>query len=480
MSLTEDRIREALSDRAGTPPMPPMTARVRRRVRARQAGLATTAGVVAVVAALLVVLGYGTVGRSWPRPSNTLDPAADGYTSALEDVPPHWPAVDIGDPANAYVPSLAGETGVTDGPTVLASGSVDGSTFTLYAYTLGRGAQATPCLGFVGFAAPGAPTRTAPDVSTCANAPAVPERQDVAFIGAGSSARSDIQANFGFVSRRVDVIYVWGGGRLGMFEMPKLESLRGWDVSPFFFVPAPDAGPLEVDARVRGGDLALAHAQICRPSNVAGTCRTAVHQDFPLSSPVDAPLPLPPGEWPRVTYGGDFEPYVDHEVNANGVVDPGVLGEKTVIAYGTVQGAPWSLVAYNSRSAQAPDGVSPSSDLWITGVGGGGTSLYDATPWEPNDLSMSYGWGSKPSFVDVTGIVTPRVASVRLELSDGTSRDLRLIDGPAGVNARYFVTFLPGGSTGRVVAFDSTGARLGQSCIRDASGTPPGGIPCGD
>jgi hypothetical protein len=476
MSRTEDRIREALAERAGLPPTTTMAPSVRRRVRLRQAGLAAALGSVAALAIAFAVFAYGTALTPRPDPTSTFDPAADGYTSPLEDVPPQWPAVDIRDPASAYVPSPNGEPNVTEGPVVLASGTVKGSSFTLYAYTLGRGADATPCLGFVGFAPAGQNTKAAPEAGTCANDPAVPQRQDVAFIGAGAAGVPGLEANFGFVSDRVDDIYVWGGGHLGMFEIPRLPRLDGWEASPFFFVPAPNAGPLEVSTRVNGGVVPLAHADICLPADVSGTCRTTVRQDLPISSPVDVPLPLAAGGWPRVTHGGDFEPYVDHEANVDGVVDPGVIGEKTVIAYGTVQGAPWSLVAYNIRYPGAPGDVSPANDLFVTGVGGSsGATLFETTPWSPNDLAAGRMHGDGEGFDSIDGIVSMRVDAVRLELSDGTVQDVMLIPGPPGVDARYFVLFIPHRAQGRLVALDAAGQEVEQMCLPDMAGVPPDG-----
>jgi hypothetical protein len=477
MRSTEEDIREALVTRAGTPVVGAMPAGARRRVRIRQTGVAAV--LTSFVAGVLAVafIAYGSVGRSNPVPGRTVDPAADGYASPLEDVPPHWPAVNIADPSTAYVPRL-NDPSVVAGPVVLASGSVDGSSFTLYGYTQRQGHSTTACLGFVGFAAPGSPTSTAPDMVTCADAPPVPRAGDVAFIGGGSADRRDLEANFGFVSRRVDVVAVWGGRSLGMFEIPPLERLHGWDVTPFFFVPSADAGPLEVDARVNGDTLELAHADICPPSNVSGTCRAQVHQDLPLSSLVDVPVPLAPGEWPVVTYGGDFEPYVDHEATAGGLVDPGVVGEKTVIAYGTVQGAPWSLVVYNARYPGAPGDVAPESQLFITGVGGSGGGLYQTQPWTPNDLGGGRMHGDDAGFDSIDGVVSSRVATVRLELSDGTVRQADLISGPDGVDARFFLMFVPAGSDGRVVALDGSGREIEQMCLRDMMGVPPGGDPC--
>ncbi len=80
MSLTEDRIRDALSARAGAPIAVPLPESARRRVRARQTGVAALLGSVAAGALALAVLAYGTVGALSPRPRSRVDPAADGYT----------------------------------------------------------------------------------------------------------------------------------------------------------------------------------------------------------------------------------------------------------------------------------------------------------------------------------------------------------------------------------------------------------------
>jgi len=431
---------------------------------------------IALVTTILVVAGVAVLRTLPPGPDRHMP--VDGYESPLEEVPPGWPGVEISDPRTAYLPSIQGGD-VIDGPVVLASGTVERSGFTLYAYTQGRRDAAVECLGFVGFPAKGASLSAAPDVVTCADAPAVPEQQDVAFIGTGSAARPDLEANFGFVSERVDKIYVVGGENLGGFEIPTLDGLDGWNVKPFLFVPSADAGGLEVDAVVGDGMvMPLAFADICHPSSVGGTCRTEVRQELPIDSPVDVPRPLAAGSWPEVTYGGDFEPYVDHEMSADGVLDPGVVGQKTVIAYGTVQAAPWSLVAYNSRDADAPDQLNPSNDLFVTGLGGSsGDALYVTEPWSPNDFSAGRMSGDV-GFDAIHGVVSPRIATVRLELDDGTVRELTLIPGPAGVSARYLVEFVPSIASGRLVAFDAAGSEVAQMCLRDMAAVSPGRDPC--
>jgi hypothetical protein len=86
--------------------------------------------------------------------------------------------------------------------------------------------------------------------------------------------------------------------------------------------------------------------------------------------------------------------------------------------------------------------------------------------------------GDDDRFDSIYGIVSTRVHAVRLELSDGTVDDVTLIPGPAGVDARYFVLFVPHRAQGRLVAFDAAGQEVEQMCLRDMMGVPPGGDPC--
>jgi hypothetical protein len=474
MNDLEQYVRVTLERAAGQPAtrfMPPGTV---RRVRLRTA---TFVSGVALLVAVSLVAGL-VLFDVLPRGSEG-DRPARGNDSPRREVPPGWPQVQLEDPGSAFLPSMS-DPGLTDGPVALVAGSVDGSAFTLFGYTLGAGADGTPCLGFVGFAPPGSPLEDH-FVGTCADEPAVPGDRDVAFIVAASPGRSDLEAVFGFASRRTDEVWVGAGGDLGSFPIELLPPLPVWDVTPFFFVPPADAGPLEALAVV-GSDrqvMPLAHADLCTPAAAGGgTCRPDVLQDLPLSSPVDVPVPLARGAWPVITFGGEFEPYVDHEADARGVVDPGVVGTKAVIAYGTVQGAPWSLVAYNVRLSGAPGGLDPSSQLFVVGLGGGGPALYETRPWSPNDLSASRGGADGVGFESVQGVVSLRVAAVRMELDDGTIREQRLIPGPDGVGAQYFVDFIPSGLTGRLVALDSDGTELEQMCLRDMAGLPPGGDPC--
>lgn len=461
-------VRAALERHAGRRPavfrMPrEVERRIRRRQRARLV-VAALGGVVATAACLIVILTIA--GRPGSMPS-----------TADIGVPPGWPLVRETPSGLAFVPAIEGD--VTDGPEVLASGTVEGTEFTVFAYTVGRDDDRAACVGFVSRPSVSSWDAVAPTLLCSIDPPPVPSARDVSLLGVAVADHPELVAHIGLTSDRVDQVMVWAGGNQGMSEIPQLDRLRRWEVRPVFFIPAEGAGPLEAFAEVGGGIMPLAHGDLCSPDG-GQPCRAPVVQDLPTTSPVRVPEPLDGGGWPEVTYGGDFEPYVDHEADAEGIVDPGVVGEKTVVAYGTVQGAPWSLVAYNLRDRDAPEGVNPAADLSVAGVGGStGGSLYETDPWRPNDLSarrMS-GDGSE-GFEILDGLVSMRVASVRLELDDGTVHDLTLLDGPPGVNARYFVEFIPAGVSGRLVALDPAGAEIVQMCLRDMFGLPPGGDPC--
>jgi hypothetical protein len=81
-------------------------------------------------------------------------------------------------------------------------------------------------------------------------------------------------------------------------------------------------------------------------------------------------------------------------------------------------------------------------------------------------------------FETLDGVASLRVATVRLELADGTVREETLIPGPEGVQARYFVDFIPAGVAGRLVALDAEGNEIEQMCLDDMFGVPAGGDPC--
>lgn len=463
-------VRTALERRAGSEPILRMPERTARRVRLRQVRTVGAIACLTALAVLATVVAFNTVPHG-----RTAVPTSDGYASPLEDVPPGWPTVDVHDPATGYVPTL-NDAGIVGVPRVLVFGTVDGSDFSLYGWTESIHGADQSCLGFAGLTGPGQPASAGPRSDYCTgDGDGVLQDSDLAVFGLQGSA-PNIVANFGFVSRRVAEIWA-GVDPQGFFQMPLIDGPNGWSASAFLFFPP--AGDGSIEAYSRGGfdgGTALANASVCSPGAGPGTCRPDVHQLVPLTGQTPPTLsPPPPGAWPDVTYGGDFAPYVDHEATSDGVVDPGVVGDKTPISWGTVQGVPWSLTAFAVRNADGWTGSAgpggqpgPAGQLFVGAdgaFGGGGVALYGTTPWEPTDFSMTgFGFGSGP-LTAYAGVVSNRVANVQFQLDEGQTREVELVPGPAGVDAKYFVLFTPNGATGTALAYASDGSELGRQAL---------------
>jgi hypothetical protein len=456
MNRLEDEVRDVLAHHAGPSEVRRMPPSVVGRVRAREA---LFVGKVAVVAAVALLAGL-LVLRSLPGGSRP-DPADDGFTSPLEDVPPGWPTVDVGDATLAYVLTLEGGS-VVDGPFVIATGTVDGAPFSFYGWT---DAEDGPCLGLLGPAVDDEALRGAAPAVVCAGSPpAVPADSDLVLAGTGGFGAPGLGADFGFVSDRVRGlragVQIGGPTEWTGLEVPLLERPEGWNVDPFLFFPPPGEGAVEAWA---AGDTLVAHADLCAVGG-ATSCAPASVQDVPISAD-DPPRPVPPapGRWPEVTFGGDFAPYVDHVIDENGVLDAEVVGEKVVVAYGTVQGVSWSLTAFNARGFDGSGEPVASGQIFLGSIGQFGGSDLGPSSARPGDLEVSgIGFGQLPAYV---GLVSSRVASVELRSADGEVRPIDLFDGPPGVDARYFVVWTPNGIAGRIVALDETGTMIGEKAL---------------
>jgi hypothetical protein len=464
MGVLEDRIRETLARHAGPVaprPMPPGTvAAVRRR-------LAVVVGATAVIA-LAAIVGLVAMLSVWPR-ARELRPAAPDERSPLERVPPGWPAVEVTDPGAATLPPPSDRVGA--GPVTLVAGSVDGSPFALWAWTQGEAAGRI-CLGLGGPAAAGASVPE-PQRPGCVRG-GMPDADLAVF--ASSADRSDRTAVFGLVTDRVFEAWV-SVGEGGWYEVPLIHAILGRDEIRAFvaFPPSPD-GAIEVygPGGLAHGAL-LARATVCDATST-GWCRSTVSQFASTSSdPAEGIEPPAPGEWPDVVLGGDFEPYVDHEVGAGGVLDPGVVTSKEPIIWGTVQGVPFSLTAFNVDGSGdwighgGPNGEpGPAGELFLGAggrYGGGGLALYRSTPWEPSDLGLrGFGFGAGP-LTAYAGVVSQRVAAVEFRFEDGQVRSVEPVPGPPGVEAGYVLLWAPNDLGGEVVALAEDGSVLQRSTL---------------
>ena len=195
---------------------------------------------------------------------------------------------------------------------------------------------------------------------------------------------------------------------------------------------------------------------------------------MPGSGPTHLPeqpaiVPPEPGAWPVVVNGGDVVPYIDHGVDVQGVLDPGVIGEKIPVGWGTVQGTPWTLTAFMVRGGDweahaGPDGSpGPAGELMLGPhgqFGGGGPSLFNTIPWLPRDLGLSsMAFGSGPLTVHL-GVVADSVTAVQFRFEDGTEISQAPIPGPPGVDAGYCILWAPNDVGGTIRALDAEGSVL--------------------
>jgi hypothetical protein len=158
---------------------------------------------------------------------------------------------------------------------------------------------------------------------------------------------------------------------------------------------------------------------------------------------------LAPGEWPRVEIGGVEDPYVDR-----------VTGEeldKTVVASGLVEGTEWSMTAFDGGSSGT------CGELFLGDWGDyGGVRTCSQVAGEPGQTDLriagtSFGLGPITAY---TGIVSPAVDRVVIELVEGSRKSLDIVRAPRGVDDRSFVVFVPIDATGRLSAFDAGGGRV--------------------
>jgi hypothetical protein len=168
---------------------------------------------------------------------------------------------------------------------------------------------------------------------------------------------------------------------------------------------------------------------------------------------------LGPGEWPNVRSGGVKDPYVDREIG-----DDEVLTDKIVVASGDVEGVEWSMTAFAAdHSGLGNIGWGTCAELFLGDLGdNGGVRLCTNVEGDPGQRDLriagtSFGSGPVTAYA---GIVSDQVDRVVFDLSDGTRTTADLANGPNGLDARYFVLWVPNDATGTVSAMDASGASI--------------------
>jgi hypothetical protein len=196
--------------------------------------------------------------------------------------------------------------------------------------------------------------------------------------------------------------------------------------------------------------------------------------------------PPAPGEWPSVTHGDLSDAYVDHAVEE----EASIVVDKTAIDAGRVQDEPWSLVALEqdgNGSLWSEASPGPCGELYLGSWGddGGGSFCLrvDGMEGSREMTAMGIVWGVGP-ITAYAGVATSRVDQIELDLVEGGSRRVPLLDGPPGVSARYFVVFVPNGARGSVIAHAASGEVVGRHVLcaaqlevpADATGTCGNGV----
>jgi hypothetical protein len=184
--------------------------------------------------------------------------------------------------------------------------------------------------------------------------------------------------------------------------------------------------------------------------------------EFGITYVTPAPFAdLAAGEWPRVEIGGVEDPYVDR-----------VSGEdldKTVVASGLVEDTEWSMTAF------AVHWWGTCGELFLGDWGDyGGVRFCSRVESEPGQTDLrvagtSFGLGPITAY---TGVVSPAVDRVVIELADGSRRSVDLVNAPRGLDDRSFVVFVPIDARGRFVAFGAGGGRVAAEPLCVGSPAP--------
>ena len=191
---------------------------------------------------------------------------------------------------------------------------------------------------------------------------------------------------------------------------------------------------------IAGGGIAL--TRVLPTTGKARPAATGPTSPVPSSTvTAEPPSPSPSfGAWPVITLGGDFTPYMGEISGAHA----------GVLAYGTVDGIPWSAVASDSCIG-----------LFIRKDGG--TFCTDASPESRPGLDLESIASGGVATVGYVGVISSAVTRVEVHLDDGQTRAVDLIPGPSDGGLSYFVLFPPPRAPGQVVALGASGDVVGTA-----------------
>jgi hypothetical protein len=178
-----------------------------------------------------------------------------------------------------------------------------------------------------------------------------------------------------------------------------------------------------------------------------------------------SPLEVVPEGWPVVDIGDPARAYVPFPFADY------VVGPKHVLASGTVDGAPFSLVGFMPKDDDEGRGCFEYAPPWngqpgSAGVMGSCVGAPDVSVPNGTDLDL-LGFSSEANgqIEADMGFVSPRVERLSIRSEGGSAFPIPILQGPEGWDARFFLTFFYEGMEGEVVAYASDGSVLARSSL---------------
>jgi len=174
-----------------------------------------------------------------------------------------------------------------------------------------------------------------------------------------------------------------------------------------------------------------------------------------------------PAGWPAVDFASeDRFPEVLSATNDS-------MRDPVVLAAGTVEGAGFGVVVYQAGPGSDEQGTCGATLVGaiFADKGSFGSGPFCSEGWAirvPADRDMLAGtqFGSRTdTFETFSGIVSHRVASVRVTMDDGTVAEFPTIPGPADSPIDLVVFFAPFGLGGHVQALDADGNVLDRAVV---------------
>ena len=178
-----------------------------------------------------------------------------------------------------------------------------------------------------------------------------------------------------------------------------------------------------------------------------------------------SPLEVIPKGWPVVDIGDPAKAYVPFPFGDYAV------GPKHVIASGTVDGVPFSLVGFMPTDPDEGQGCFEYAAPWSgqpgsAGVMGSCVGAPDISV--PNETDLDLLGFSSEAYGRIEadmGFVSPRVEQLSVQPEGGSAFPIEILEGPEGWDARFFLTFFYEGMEGHVVAYASDGTMLARSSL---------------